>query len=126
MRRLAAVLLGLILMSQSGVVWADSNDSTAQQAAYGAGSVMGTLVYAPVKGAFCILGGVSSGFAFIFGGSKAAGQVAGGTCGGTWVITPDELKGKEKVQFVGDTGPSSSPRATSAPASSGQKATAGK
>jgi hypothetical protein len=46
---------------------------------------------------------VSSGFAFLFGGSKAAGQVAGTACGGTWAITPDELKGKEQVKFVGDT-----------------------
>lgn len=105
MRKLIAVVIGLLLISPGAVAQAasDSGDSTASQVGYGVGSALGTLVYAPVKGAFCILGGVSSGFAFVFGGPKAAGQVAGATCGGTWAITPDALKGKEQVKFVGDT-----------------------
>ncbi len=105
MRKCMAVLIGMLLISPGAAAQAasDSGDSTASQVGYGAGSVMGTLVYAPVKGAFCVLGGVSSGFAFVFGGAKAAGQVAGATCGGTWAITPDALKGKESVKFVGDT-----------------------
>jgi 4-hydroxybenzoate polyprenyltransferase len=39
-------------------------DSAAQDVAYGAGSVLGTLVYAPFKATFCILGGITSGFTF--------------------------------------------------------------
>ena len=36
-------------------------ESTAQEAAYGVGSATTTLVYAPVKASFCILGAVTSG-----------------------------------------------------------------
>jgi hypothetical protein len=100
-----ALFIALTLAGQRAVVWAEAatGESTPEQAAYGAGSVLGTLVYSPVKGAFCILGGVSSGFAFLVGGADAAGKVAGATCRGTWVITPNVLKGQERVRFVGDT-----------------------
>jgi hypothetical protein len=99
-----ALLIGLVLLGQSAVGWAQPNsrESGAQQVAYGAGSVLGTLVYAPVKASFCILGAVSSGFAFPIAGPKTAGNIAGSTCKGTWAITPDALKGRERVKFVGD------------------------
>lgn len=103
MKRIVAVIVGLTLVGEGAVSWAaPSEESTPEQLAYGAGSVLGTLVYSPVKAAFCILGGVSSGFAFIVGGAAAAGKVAGVTCRGTWVITPDVLKGKERLKFVGE------------------------
>ena len=36
-----------------------------------------------------------------FGGPDTAGKVATTACGGTWVITPSTLKGKEQVRFLG-------------------------
>jgi hypothetical protein len=87
-------------------------DSAAQDVAYGAGSVLGTLVYAPFKATFCILGGITSGFTFPFAGADTAGRVATAGCGGTWAITPSVLKGQESVKFVG--GRSSVPASTSA------------
>jgi hypothetical protein len=87
-------------------------DSAAQDVAYGAGSVLGTLVYAPFKATFCILGGITSGFTFPFAGADTAGRVATAGCGGTWAITPSVLKGQESVKFVG--GGSSVPASTSA------------
>lgn len=102
MRLLIVTLLGLALLGQSRVAaaGADANGSTPQQVGYGAGSVFGTLVYSPIKASFCILGGVASGFTAIASPPKAA-KVAGATCGGTWMITPGVLKGKEPVKFVG-------------------------
>lgn len=75
--------------------------STSQQVGYGAGSVLGTLVYSPVKASFCILGSVASGFTAFASPPKAV-KVAGASCGGTWMITPDVLKGRERVKFVGE------------------------
>jgi hypothetical protein len=54
-----------------------------------------------VKASFCILGAVSSSFAFPIAGPKTAGNIVGSTCKGTWAITPDVLKGRERVEFVG-------------------------
>jgi hypothetical protein len=90
--------IGLVLAAAASPAHADS---TAQDVAYGTGSVFSTLVYAPVKGSFCILGGITSGFTLPFGGTETAGKVATTACGGTWAITPNALKGKERVHFVG-------------------------
>lgn len=84
-------------------------DTTTQDVAYGVGSVTSTLVYAPVKASFCILGTLTSGLTLPFGGTRTAGQVASSACGGTWAITPDALKGREPVRFVG--GPAGQPAA---------------
>ncbi len=77
-------------------------ESTAQEVAYGVGSATTTLVYAPVKASFCILGAVTNGLTLPFGGPRTAGKVASTACGGTWVVTPAALKGREPVCFVGD------------------------
>jgi hypothetical protein len=77
-------------------------ESAAQDAAYGAGAVFSTLLYAPLKTSFCILGGVTSALTLPFGGTDTAGKVATAACGGTWLITPDTLKGKERVHFIGE------------------------
>jgi len=85
-----------------------SAESASQDVAYGTGSVLTTLVYAPVKASFCILGAITSGFTLPFAGPQTAEKVATRACGGTWAITPDALKGKEPVRFMGGNG--SSPR----------------
>jgi hypothetical protein len=118
MQRFMAFLVGLALVAQSGVGAAQprttpapqgepqpqtaQQEGTGQQVAYGAGSVLGTLVHSPVKASFCILGAISSGFAYPIAGSRTAGNIVGSTCGGTWAITPDALKGKERGRFVGN------------------------
>ena len=103
MRQIVALGLGLILIGQSATSWAApaEQEGTPAQVAYGAGSFLGTLVYSPFKASFCILGAIASGFSFPFGGAETAGKVVGTGCRGTWVITPDVLKGKERVEFVG-------------------------
>ena len=83
-------------------VHAGSKDATSQEVAYGAGSFFGTLLYAPAKTSFCLVGAVTSGLTLPFGGTQTAGRVATAACGGTWVITPSALKGQEPVKFVGD------------------------
>jgi hypothetical protein len=105
MKRIAAVLLALTLIGQSTASFAEENsqDSTGTQIGTGVGSVVGSAVYFPFKASFCILGGVSSGFAAIFAGARAAEKVAGTTCRGTWVISPNIVKGKETVHFAGTT-----------------------
>ena len=80
---------------------ASARDSTGQEVAYGAGSVFGTLLYAPFKTSFCVVGAVTSGLTLPFGGTSTAGKVATTACGGTWVITPSTMKGKEPIRFVG-------------------------
>ena len=103
MRRKLAVALTTAFLLASTVVpaIAASGESVVQEAAYGAGSFFGTLLYAPAKLSFCVVGAVTSGLALPFGGTQTAGKMATAACGGTWVITPATLKGREPVRFVG-------------------------
>ncbi len=100
---IVGILLGVVLVVLVTAVPASSAaaDTTAQEVAYGTGSVLTTLVYAPFKATFCILGAITSGFTLPFAGTQTAGKVATAACGGTWAITPSALKGTERVRFVG-------------------------
>lgn len=102
MRRLAAVLVGLTLIGP-GAAWAqtDRSESTPQQVLFGAGSVLGTIVYAPFKATFCILGSLTAAATSVVS-MPTATKVVGASCRGTWAITPDVVRGKETVHFVGD------------------------
>lgn len=104
MRHVTALGLALFLVAHSTASWAESGaqESTLSQIGTGVGSAIGTMVYFPFKAAFCIGGGIASGFTLIFAGRDNADKVAGTACRGTWVITPDVVNGKEPVKFVGD------------------------
>ena len=108
MRPILAVLLALAISGQSGIAWAKSeaDESTAEQIAAGTGAVLGSAVYFPFKASFCILSAVASGFTLPFEGTKSANEVASAGCRGTWAITPDIVKGKEQIKFVGEPPPS--------------------
>ena len=101
MKRTASLVVLTASLAVAGLHGTAAADSTAEQVTYGAGSVLGTAVYAPFKATFCILGGITSGFTFPFAGADTAGKVATAGCGGTWVITPGVLKGQDHVKFVG-------------------------
>ncbi len=103
MKKTLLLLLGVGLVASSAVAPAFAG-SASEDVAYGTGSVFTTLVYAPVKASFCILGGITSGFTLPFAGPQTAERVATRACGGTWAITPAALKGREPVQFVGGGG----------------------
>jgi hypothetical protein len=105
---LALCLFGWVAVLAVGPAAAES---AADEAAYGAGAVLGTVLYAPFKTTFCVVGGVTSGLSLPFGGTKTAGKIATSACGGTWAITPQALKGREPVRFVGsDANPAVSAR----------------
>ncbi|HSB80350.1 MAG TPA: hypothetical protein VLM91_16335 [Candidatus Methylomirabilis sp.] len=104
-KRMVALLLGVALVGQATASFAEGNasESTGVQIGTGVGSVVGSAVYFPFKASFCILGGVSSGFTYLFAGEKAAERVADTSCRGTWAISPNVVKGKETVHFAGTT-----------------------
>ena len=100
----SVVVLVLFLSTPILSVQDAAAESGAQEAAYGAGSVFTTLLYAPAKTGFCLVGAATSGLTLPFGGTETAGKVATAACGGTWAITPDTLRGKEPVRFIGGDG----------------------
>src|SRR5206468_11691388 len=110
MKWVVILLLGLLLLGQSSAAAAgsDPNESTPEQVAYGAGSVLGTVVYAPFKAAFCILGAIGSAFTAIVSPPTAAKTVAA-SCRGTWRTTPAVLTGRTKFRLVGEARPGEPP-----------------
>jgi len=82
---------------------AEEERSPGNEAALGVGSFFLTLVYTPVKLAYAILGGIVGGFTYgLTGGDlETAQNVWEPSVYGTYVITPDHLKGNEPVRFVG-------------------------
>jgi len=98
-RRLAMALVLTCLAPGAALAGGESAGSTPEQVAYGAGSALGTIVYSPVKASFCIVGGVAGAFTALASPSTAS-KVVGGACRGTWIITPDVLKGKERLRFI--------------------------
>src|SRR5215467_15748910 len=103
MRYVVGLFLVVTLVGSSAPAWADS-ESTFVQVGSAAGSALGTMIYAPVKATFCILGGIGSGLTAIFS-PPTAGKVAMATCGGSWTVTPNMIQGHEAPKFVGDTEP---------------------
>ncbi len=104
MKQIMAIVLTLAVVVSGTASWAEAGarESTPAQIGAGVGSVVGSAVYFPFKASFCILGGLGSGFTLIAAGPQAANKVASATCRGTWAITPDIVKGKQPVKFVGD------------------------
>jgi hypothetical protein len=80
---------------------AEEESSPSNDAALGVGSFVLTLVYAPLKIAYAIGGGVVGGFAYALTGGdlETAQSIWEPSVYGTYVITPDHLKGNEPVRF---------------------------
>jgi len=80
---------------------AEEESSPSNEAALGVGSFFITLVYAPLKMAYAIGGGIVGGFAYALTGGdlETAQSIWEPSVYGTYVITPDHLKGNEPVRF---------------------------
>jgi len=78
-------------------------ESTTSNVGYGAGSVLASCVYSPAKLVYAGVGGLTGGIGFLLtgGNQDVAKKIWTPSVRGTYVITPDMLKGKEQVQFVG-------------------------
>jgi hypothetical protein len=101
MKQIVALLLTFALFGQAATAWAQSprRDGVAA-AGLAAGSVVGTVVYTPFKALLCAMGLGTTPLLFLESGRKAASTVGDAACNGTWVITPDVLKGRKPLDVV--------------------------
>ena len=92
-------------LGASGVSLAAEQElsSPSNEAALGIGSALLTVVYFPAKLVYAILGGIVGTFTYgLTGGDlETAKAVWEPSFYGTYVITPDHLKGNEPVRFIG-------------------------
>ena len=113
--RLVAIGLVVTLFTVSLVpsAWSEeplpaaSGDSTeggsASSAGMGAAAGLSTLLYLPLKAAFAIGGGLVGGLAYAFSGGNenAAKSIWTTSMYGTYIITPDHLRGDKPIRFLG-------------------------
>lgn len=84
-----------------------SSDGTeggsASSAGMGAAAGLSTLLYLPLKAAFAIGGGLVGGLAYAFSGGNenAAKSIWTTSMYGTYIITPDHLRGDRPIRFLG-------------------------
>ena len=78
-------------------------ESTGSQYGLGAASVFLSIPYGLGKFLFATIGGLCGGFTYIFSGgnARAAKSVWDTSMRGTYIITPDHLRGDRTVRFLG-------------------------
>jgi len=106
MRHIVVAWLVLALLGQSSAGWAQTaspeSESGGERGAHSVGSVLGTLLYIPLKAGLCVVGGGASTLVYISSGARAMRAVARTSCRGTWILTSDHLKGKTPIDVVDD------------------------
>ena len=80
-----------------------SEGGSASSAGMGAAAGVSTLLYLPLKAAFAIGGGLVGGLAYAFSGGNenAAKSIWTTSMYGTYIITPDHLRGDKPIRFLG-------------------------
>jgi hypothetical protein len=103
---------------------AASNTDTAEpglgeEVGYGVGSALANLLYIPAKVTYAGLGLLTGGLGFILSGGQAdvANNIIYPSIRGTYVVSPNHLKGNEPIYFVGAPPAESGPRVEAAPMS---------
>lgn len=105
-----AVLTIALLAMPMSAGWAQDNpehdqihSATPTQFGIGAASVLLSIPYGAAKVTYAALGGIIGGFAYAFsaGDTEAAKAVWTPSLRGTYVLTPDHLKGDKPIQFMG-------------------------
>jgi hypothetical protein len=94
-----------------------SEGSSASAAGWGVLAGFSSLFYFPLKTVFAISGSIVGGLAYLFSGGNenAAKPVWETSLYGTYVLTPDHLKGDRPIRFLGVADSNDAPAPTPAP-----------
>ncbi|HSD09501.1 MAG TPA: hypothetical protein VLF14_00825 [Candidatus Binatia bacterium] len=74
------------------------------QAGWGFAAVLANLLYIPAKLVYATLGGVTGGLGYLLtaGNGDVAEKILAPSVGGTYVLTPDMLRGEQPILFSGE------------------------
>jgi len=108
---LAAVMVGAL--SVPAAAFAEDTRQAGRDAGVGLATVVANLFYIPAKVGYAAVGGLTGGltYALTGGNLEAAEKVWVASGGGDYVLSPNHLQGREKIQFSG-TRQSSTPSST--------------
>ncbi len=102
-RVLCAMVLVIVMSVPTMGLAAEDESLGSNEAAMGLGSGLLTMVYLPAKVVYAALGGLVGGFTYALTGGdvETAQSVWEPSFYGTYVITPEHLRGNEPVRFYG-------------------------
>ena len=102
-RQSLSILLCLFVFTCGSVQADEGGESTVEEAGLGVASALLTLPYGVSKMLYAGMGGVVGGFTWVLSGgdTEAAEAVWDASMNGTYVITPEHLRGREAVRFFG-------------------------
>ena len=102
-RGLAVGLTACLLASPSVVLAGDHTKEVSQESGLGIAAALSSLIYSPVKVVYAVGGLVIGSLAWVFtaGDTTVADKVYVRSLRGTYVITPEILKGEEPLVFIG-------------------------
>jgi hypothetical protein len=108
MKRIVALLLVAFMSSQAPTAWGQAETQPPQRSgaadmAINVGHVFVTSTYVPVKALLCALTLGASPLLYLSSGPRAPRETGTRACGGTWIITPEILKGEKPFEFLQDT-----------------------
>ncbi len=97
-----------------------SAESLVAEAGLGVASLLATIPYGVAKIGYALTGALAGGLEYAWSGGKKqpAQEIWHSAMGGTYILTPDHLRGRKPIKFLGDTSdsePSASPTETPHP-----------
>jgi hypothetical protein len=110
LRRLIACTLVATVVASAQPAMAEEGFFT--KAGIGLGTALVNVLYIPAKFTYATVGGLIGGFAWVLslGDTDTAMGVWEPTMGGSYIVTPDMLRGKESLEFTGQTTTASTTR----------------
>ena len=106
-RGIACVVVGALLASARPAL---AEEGFFEKAGIGLGTALVNVLYIPAKFTYATVGGLIGGFAWVLslGDTDTAMGVWEPTMGGSYIVTPNMLRGREPLEFSGTSSPSSS------------------
>ena len=107
-RWIACALVGVLLASARPAL--AEEEGFFEKAGIGLGTALVNVLYIPAKFTYATVGGLIGGFAWVLslGDTDTAMGVWEPTMGGSYIVTPNMLRGREPLEFSGTSSPSSS------------------
>ena len=99
-RMLIVIMALAVCLAPVALAKESAGDNMASDAGIGAASFLCYLPYGAAKLAVAVLGGVAGGFTYPFD-QQAAKSVWHTTMEGDYLVTPDHLRGKKELHFIG-------------------------
>ena len=108
---LALVMVGALALPAAAL--AEETKQAGRDAGIGLATVVANLFYIPAKVGYAAVGGITGGLTYALTGGNldAAEKVWVASGGGDYVLSPEHLQGRERIQFSG-TKQSSTPSST--------------